>query len=114
MYEPSIECEDCGGIDPGSLYEPEPCDPCGGTGRELIEPGDRIRYRDDETGAVIDATVLNQVNERGWLEVRDEPGRIASRAIRPGSRPRSLWRNSRLRPNRSRSRPGRSGSKSAW
>lgn len=38
MFEP-LSCEDCGGtgVDPGSLYEPEPCPPCQGSGRQLVE-----------------------------------------------------------------------------
>jgi hypothetical protein len=68
-----IECEDCGGkgYDPGSLYEPEPCATCGGSGSEVIEAGDRIAYTDDETGALVTATVLECVGD-GWLEVRDD------------------------------------------
>lgn len=74
--QPTIECEDCEGkgIDPGSLREPEPCLTCGGTGRELIEAGDRIIYRNDEAPHEgITTTVLEVVTEDGWLEVRDEP-----------------------------------------
>ena len=71
MNTPSITCDECNGkgTDPGSLYEPEPCLTCGGSGRELIEIGDVIDYRDDDTDSVIRATVLDIVNERGWLEV---------------------------------------------
>ena len=35
----TMECEDCDGrgIDPGSLYEPEPCPVCQGTGHLFVE-----------------------------------------------------------------------------
>ena len=38
MFE-SLNCEDCGGkgVDVGSLHEPEPCQACLGTGRQLVE-----------------------------------------------------------------------------
>ena len=70
MNTPSITCDECNGkgIDPGSLYEPEPCLHCGGTGRELLEIGTVIEYRDDDSDARITATVLDHVGN-GWLEV---------------------------------------------
>ncbi|HXI90481.1 MAG TPA: hypothetical protein VNH18_29505 [Bryobacteraceae bacterium] len=46
-YE-TVTCEDCGGsgIDPGSLYEPEPCPPCKGAGTLLApEEVEKIRRR---------------------------------------------------------------------
>jgi hypothetical protein len=38
MFEP-LNCEDCGGkgVDVGSLREPEPCQVCLGSGKQLVE-----------------------------------------------------------------------------
>jgi hypothetical protein len=38
MFE-TLNCEDCGGkgVDPGSLSEPEPCQVCFGSGKQLVE-----------------------------------------------------------------------------
>ena len=45
MFEP-LNCEDCGGrgVDPGSLSEPEPCQVCFGSGKQLVELDTRSSF----------------------------------------------------------------------
>ena len=41
-----LDCEDCGGrgVDPGSLSEPEPCQVCLGSGKQLVELDTRSSF----------------------------------------------------------------------
>ena len=45
MFE-TLNCEDCGGlgVDPGSLSEPEPCQVCFGSGKQLVELDTRTSF----------------------------------------------------------------------
>lgn len=72
-----VKCESCNGTghDVGGLnpFYPTECAVCGGSGVELIERvieiGDVIEYRDDETDEAILATVIDLGAAPGWLEV---------------------------------------------
>lgn len=68
-----ITCTNCHGTGCDSMNEQfEPCAVCSGTGREVVaseyEIGDVVEYRDDESDALIIATVID-FGAAGWLEV---------------------------------------------
>ena len=69
------ECEECNGkgIDLGSLYRPEPCTICDGSGRITTECeiGDVIEYRDDEH-QLRTATIIDLAGVDGWVRIHDE------------------------------------------
>ena len=56
-------------------------------------PGDRIVYRDDETGELVTATVLEVVTDDGWLAVRDEPWARSIEGDTPWIAPALVVRN---------------------
>ena len=65
-------CSDCGGRGVFTLSCDDYCRHCDGTGLEpeLVE-GDRILYRDDETGEVRRATIT-ECRESGWYEIAED------------------------------------------
>lgn len=63
-------------------------------------PGDRIVYRHDETGELVTATVIEVVNDDGWLEVRDEPWEGAVEGDTPWIAPDSVEQNLTLEAER--------------
>ena len=75
MANYEYECEECNGkgIDLGSLYRPEPCTICDGSGRITTECeiGDVIEYRDDEH-QLRTATIIDLAGVDGWVRIHDE------------------------------------------